>query len=1244
MRYHSVRSAIGIVVAALVLSGTTTEGQGRRPSAVERIEGRDAIAGEAIVKFRTTPARADLQHLGQQHDLDRLERAGRAGAWRIRSRSRSAADLLQRLAADPNVEYVEPNYVVQAVAQPDDPQFPQLWGLLNTGQTIKGVAGTPGADIHASDAWNLSVGSKDYVVAVIDTGVDYTHPDLATNIWSAPDAFSVTIAGMTINCPKGSHGFNAIALNCDPMDDNVHGTHVSGTIGAIGNNGVGVTGVNWTASIMASKFLDAGGSGSLADALNAIDFVIQTKQLFASTLGANVRVLSNSWGGGGFSQAMLDEINLANANDMLFVAAAGNNGLPNDSFKFYPASYNAPNVIAVAATNNQDGLASFSNYGAATVHLGAPGVDVTSTAPNNSYLTASGTSMATPHVSGAAMLVLSRCALSTADLKATILSSAEPVPALDGKTVTGGRLDVNGAMRTCLEPPATPVLSNINGDRQAILTWTGGTGSTSFTVKRSLTSGGPYIVAASGIRTKSYTDGSLTNGTTYYYVVNGANSFGDGPLSNEVAATPHAPADLVIAALTAPGTGGAGLPLTMTVTVKNQGAGNSDPSTARVYYSDDTFVSASDTPLGAIATPALAAGASFSATLTAALPTAATTGQHFVVAMADADKTNPESNETNNTLSRSLLVGSDLVVTSWTAPSSAAPGATISITDTITNQGGATAPTSTTRYYLSVNAGLDDGDTLLAGGRTVPELAPGAASTGTASITLPSDIGAGSYYLFAKADGDNVVTESQEWNNTTLKLISIGGDLVISSFTGPASGGPGLMIMVTDTTANTGSASIAASTTRFYLSANAGLDASDTLLDGSHSVPALAAGASHTSSTWLTIPASYTTGSFYLFAKADADNLVPETNESNNTSARMIQIGSDLVISSITIPTKGGAGLPLTISDTTTNQGAAATPPTQTRYYLSTNLSLDSSDTPLSPARDVPALAPGQSSSGSVTVTLPANAPSGTLYILAQADGGNAAIETSETNNVAFRSLQVGPDLVTSVFTGPSKAGAGLAIDVTDTVANQGAGAAAASTVRYYISPNVLLDNKATLFPAGRAVAALQPGQTSTGTTTLTIPASMLAGSYFLIAAADGDALIPEAQESNNTAARSIAVGPDLIVSGLGSPASAPAGATFTVSDAVTNQGAGAADATTTRFYLSTNVLFDASDVLLTGGRGVPALAPGAASTGSAQVTIPAGTAAGNYFLLAVTDGDNVVRESSETNNALARAIQITAN
>src|SRR5262249_21728522 len=229
------------------------------------------------------------------------------------------------------------------------------------------------------------------------------------NIWSAPAAFSVTVGGQTINCPAGSHGFNAINNTCNPLDDNNHGTHTSGTIGATGNNGSGVVGVNWNTRIMGLKFLSASGSGNTADAIECIDFAIQAKQAFASAGGANVRILSNSWGGGGFSQALLDAINRANSNNMLFVAAAGNNNSNNDTTAFFPANYDAPNVVSVAATDNRDAKSSFSNFGATTVDLGAPGTNILSTVRNGGFSVFSGTSMATPHVSGAAALVLSRC-------------------------------------------------------------------------------------------------------------------------------------------------------------------------------------------------------------------------------------------------------------------------------------------------------------------------------------------------------------------------------------------------------------------------------------------------------------------------------------------------------------------------------------------------------------------------------------------------------------------------------------------------------------------------------------------------------------------------------------------------------------------------------------------------------------------------------------------------------------------
>jgi Zn-dependent metalloprotease/subtilisin family serine protease len=330
------------------------------------------------------------------------------------------------------VLYAEPDYVQQALRTPNDARFSELWGMHNTGQT----GGTVDADVDAPEAWDVTTGSRDIVVAVIDTGVDYNHVDLAANMWRNPGE----IPGNGIDDDGNGYiddvyGINAITGSGNPMDDHYHGTHCAGTIGGVGNNGVGVAGVCWNVQIMALKFLDAAGSGYTSDAIECIQYGV----------GKGARVLSNSWGGGGYEQGLKDAIDAAGAAGVAFVAAAGNNGTDNDTNPFYPSSYDSANLIAVINTTHTDAKYSTSCYGLISTDLGAPGTSILSCAPGNGYQWMNGTSMATPHVAGACGLLLSKNPmLSVADLKAALLTTVDPT--LSGLCVSGGRMNVARAL------------------------------------------------------------------------------------------------------------------------------------------------------------------------------------------------------------------------------------------------------------------------------------------------------------------------------------------------------------------------------------------------------------------------------------------------------------------------------------------------------------------------------------------------------------------------------------------------------------------------------------------------------------------------------------------------------------------------------------------------------------------------------------------------------------------------------
>lgn len=363
--------------------------------------------------------------------------SGRLAKFKVSGMSTKEA--IERLKSHQAIEYVEPDYRVSIAATPNDPRFEDLWGLNNEGQT----GGTADADIDAPEAWSISTGSRDVVVGVIDTGVDYSHPDLAANVW----VNSGEIAGDGIDNDGNGyvddvHGINAITDAGDPMDDEGHGTHVSGTIGASGNNGVGIVGVNHDVSIAGCKFLAADGTGSTSGAIKCIDYMVGLKNS-----GVNLRVLNNSWGGGGYSQALADAITASEEADILFVAAAGNDAVDNDVNPHYPSNYENDNVLSIASTDSRDNMSGFSQWGLTSVDMGAPGSAILSTIPGGGYASYSGTSMATPHVAGAAALVLSvNPDLTTLELKELLMSSGDANAALNGKTVAGTRLNVNQAL------------------------------------------------------------------------------------------------------------------------------------------------------------------------------------------------------------------------------------------------------------------------------------------------------------------------------------------------------------------------------------------------------------------------------------------------------------------------------------------------------------------------------------------------------------------------------------------------------------------------------------------------------------------------------------------------------------------------------------------------------------------------------------------------------------------------------
>ena len=1143
--------------------------------------------------------------------------------------------VIRRLEAHPAVWEIRPDEAIPA------PEPTPAAATSSTSGTQWNIAA-----IRAPEVWALDprFDGEGTVVGSFDTGVDVTHPDLAPRY-------------------RGDHAiswFDPYGERGTPFDPNGHGTHTTATAvgGDSGGTGIGVApGARW---IAAKAWNDAG--GGLTSAFH------QIFQWFLAPGGdasAAPDVVNSSWAvsAAGCVNEFAADIQALRAAGIFPAFAAGNSG-PGAGSVRSPGAY--AESFAVGAVDAFDGIAEFSGIGPSPCtgsvkpDVTAPGVSIRSAVPGG-YAVFNGTSMATPHVSGAVAVLRSiDPRLGVEELEDVLRRAAIDLGGSGpDNTFGGGRLDLFAAaeiVRGRAGLPAVTIVATSDATEASLtagafrVSRTGDTGSAltvRYTVTGTATRGVDYLAldgavtisagAAAAEIVISPIDDSLGEPDETVVVTLAADAayvIGVPGSSVLTIVSDDNPPDLIVTSLGAPSVGAAGMTVTVSDTTRNQGSGLAGASTTRFYLSQSLLLEARD--IGGRSVPPLAAGASDSGSVVLTIPASTAPGTYYLLARADGDGLIVEASEANNSATALIRIGPDHTITTATGPSSAGAGTTVTFGDTTKNVGGAPAAATSTRYYLSADGLLDAKDALMAS-RAVPALAPGASDSGSVTFTLPTQLPVGTYTVFVVADGSGAVAEAVETNNTWLLTLRVGPDLIVSSASGPTAAAPGVMLTYTDTTKNQGSAPAAGATTRYYLSRDAALDGSDVVL-GSRLVPGLAPGASHTGSATLTIPAETSSGTYWLLIKADAGDAVAETFETNNVLLRQLQIGADLVVTTLSAPASVAAGSVVTLSDTTRNQGTATAAASTTRYYLSLDVVLDAADTPLG-GRAVPALSSGASSTGSVAVTIPASAVAGTYYVLAKADADGVAVETVESNNVAVAVLYVGADLVVSSLSGPGTASPGATVTFTDTTTNRGAAPASPSVTAYYISANAAFDGGDTLI-ATRSVPALATGASHTGSVTFTIPAGLPTGLYWVLARANDGNTAMDAQPTNNVVARQLLVGPDLVIASFTAPSVTAAGLAITVADATRNQGGVAAGSSITAFYLSADPALDAADVLL-GSRAVPGLAAGETHSGSVVLVVPADTPTGSYYLFARADSGGAVTESQEANNTYARIIRI---
>jgi len=697
-------------------------------------------------------------------------------------------------------------------------------------------------------------------------------------------------------------------------------------------------------------------------------------------------------------------------------------------------------------------------------------------------------------------------------------------------TLTAVARDAQGNLGTAtatvtvanITPPSPPVLTSaVAGDAKVVLNWSNTPTAFAYTIKfGTITGVYPYYYDIGNVKTMTVS--GLINGATYYFVVVAKYIGTTSQDSNQLNTALAAP-DFVITALSSAATIQLGNPLVINSTVKNDSAVSGSTFLTSYYLSYDHQVTPSDIFLGTRTIPALAAGASSTASISLNIPSNIAPVTYYLGAIADYTSFRPEQNESNNAFlgnTVSLAPGADLLITALNGPANGLAGTTVTLNDTIKNQGISAVGASYITYYLSNDTEIKANDIFL-GNRYVSGLAAGASVSGSMNVTIPVRLPVGTYYWGAVTDSTLSQAESNENNNATAGnaiTLTTNADLIMTAISGPASSAIGQTVTVTDTVKNQGTMSIGASYVGYYLSSDAMITTSDILV-GVRYVANLVAGASSSGSGNVAIPAGLS-GTYYWGTIADFTQSQSEADETNNAKTGntiVITPGADLIMLSISGPTAGVKGSTVNLTDTVKNQGVGSIGASYVGYYLSTDSVITQSDT-LVGSRYIANLGAGASNSGSINAVIPSALATGTYYWGAIADFTQSQTEADENNNAKAANTIIvtpGADLIMTSISGPANGTKGTTVTLNDTVKNQGVGSIGASYVGYYLSIDSTIT--ATDIRVGaRYVRNLAAGASNSGSANVTIPLTLTTGTYYWGAIADFTQSQTEADENNN--------------------------------------------------------------------------------------------------------------------------------